>query len=179
MSNETIDQNMPDRGNLEIKPEAIKWGIIGGLASILVSLILYFLNMKLESWSRWVSSGVMVAAIIIGIKNIAEANRGKIVPFGSLFGGGMLITVIIAVISIVYFLIYMNFIDPDFISRVLDMTRVQMEQKGLSEEQIEKSLAMSQKFMSPGLMVLFSFIGQTVIGAIGSLIGAAVFKKER
>lgn len=179
MSNETIDQQLPASGNLDIKTNAIKYGIIGGLAGILISLILFFANLQYESWSKWLQSVVMIAAIILGIKAIADANKYKLVPFGSLFSGGMIVTVIIAVISVVYFLVYSNFIETNFLENLMDVSRKQMTEKGLSEEQIDAAMKISEKFMSPAIMTVISLISSLIMGAIISLIGAAIFKKDK
>lgn len=90
----------------------------------------------------------------------------------------MLITLTIAVISIAYFMLYTNVIDVDFVDNLLEISRQEMEKRGMSEEQIEKGLEMSKKFMTPGLMIAFSLFGTLVFGAIAALIAAAVHKKE-
>lgn len=179
MSNDILDQPVPDHGNIDIKATAIKFGIIGGLAGILVSLIVFFANLQYESWSKWLQTLVMLAAIVTGIMAIASANKGKIIPFGSLFKGGMLITLILTVFAIVYFLVYSNVIEPDFIHNLLEETRKQMMEKGLSEEQAEAALKISEKFMTPGVMSVISFLSSLVVGAIISLICAAIFKTEK
>lgn len=179
MNNEIIDQKFPERGEIDIKTNAIKFGIIGGLASILVSITLYLANLHFESWARWISTLVLFLAVILGTKAIAEANKGKIISFGSLFKGGMLITVLITVFSISYFFVYLNFIEPDFTEKVLDISRAQMAEKGLGEEQIERAIVMTKKFVSPGMMALFAIIGTLIFGAIASLIGAALYKNEK
>lgn len=178
MENEIIDHPLP-QGDPEIKPYTVKFGIIGGFLSVIISLILYFTNMQFVSWAKWLPTLVLFATIIFGLKAIADGNKNKIISFGSLFGAGMTISVIIALFSVVYFVIYINFIDTDFISKVLDASRQQMAQKGLSEEQIERAVEMSSKFMSPGIMIAFMVLGSLLFGAIASLIGAAIYKKER
>jgi len=179
MSNDTLDQPFQTKGNIDIKSNGIKFGIIGGLASVIVSLILFFVDMQMESWAKWISTLVMIGIIILGIKSVANDNQNRLISFGTLFKAGMIMAVIIAIISVVYFLIYINFIETNFIEKVLNESRQQMTEKGLGEEQIEQALEMSKSFMSPGIMVAFSLIGSLFFGAIASLIGAAIFKKER
>jgi hypothetical protein len=178
MSTDALDRKLPDR-NLDIKTNGIKFGIIGGLVGILVSVTLFIANLQFESWARWISTLVLFGAVIAGIKTIAQVNQGKIISFGALFKGGMLITLIIAVISIAYFFIYLNFIETDFTGKVLDISRTQMAEKGLGEEQIEKAINISRKFVSPGIMALFALTGTFFFGAIASLIGAAIYKNEK
>lgn len=202
MSNNTIDQQLPASGNIDIKSNAIKFGIIGGLGGVIVSLILFFGNLQYESWSKWLQSVVMIVAIIAGIKAIADANKNKVtkllfslhgtdgkkiadatksmpIPFGPLFKGGMLITLVIAIISILYFQLYCNIIEPDFVEHILEQSGKQMAEKGLSEEQIDKALEMSKTFMSPGIMSVISFFSSLLMGALISVIGAAIFKNEK
>ena len=178
MSNETINQQTRQEGEIDIKSNAVKYGIIGGLGGIIISLILFFLHMQFESWAKWLQTFIMLSAIILGIRAIAEDNRNKLVPFGTLFKGGMMITLIVAIISIIYFLIYSNFIETDFVDKILEVSRQKMADKGLSEEQTDRAIEMTKKFMSPVFMTVIALISNLIIGAVTSVIGAAIFKKE-
>lgn len=179
MSNETLDQSISTNGNIDIKTNSIKFGFIGGFAVIIVSLILYFVGLQFENWAKWISTVVMCGIIIIGIKTIVDENPSKQIPFGTLFKAGMLITIIIAIFSVVYFFIYTNFIETNFVGKILEISRQQMAEKGLGEEQIETAIEMSKKFMSPIMMAIFSLLGTIFFGLIASLFGAAIFKKEK
>ncbi len=88
-------------------------------------------------------------------------------------------TLIIAIISILYFQLYSNIIEPDFVEHILEESGKQMAEKGLSEEQIDKALEMSKTFMSPGIMSVISFFSSLLMGALISVIGAAIFKNEK
>ncbi len=159
---------------------AIRYGVLGGLAGVVVSLIVFFANQQYASWSKWLSTAILVAAIFIGVRAVALqlAEETGSATFGKLFGAGMLITLTIAVISIAYFMLYTNVIDVDFVDNLLEISRQEMEKRGMSEEHIEKGLEISKKFMTPGLMIAFSLFGTLVFGAIAALIAAAVHKKE-
>ena len=52
-------------------------------------------------------------------------------------------------------------------------------EKGLSEEQVDAAIEMSKKFMSPGIMMAISLFSSLIMGAIVSLISAAIFKNEK
>ena len=83
MDHETIDQSLPVRGELETKPYTFKFGIIGGFATVITSLILYFANLQFSAWAKWLPTLVLFLSIIWGLKAIADANKNKIIPFGS------------------------------------------------------------------------------------------------
>lgn len=175
---DVLDENPTAQPTIEIKDIAIKFGIIGGLAGILISLILFISNLQYESWSKWLQSLIMIVAIFLGVKAIAAAHKNRLIPFGILFKGGMIITAIISIISVVYFFFYANFIETDFINNLLELSRKQMAERGLSEEQIEQGIELSKKFMSPTIMAVISTFSSLFIGAIVSLISAAVLKKD-
>lgn len=175
---EIIDDKPISQSTIEIKDTAIKFGLIGGLAGILISLILFFSNLQYEAWAKWLQSLIMIISIFWGIKAIAAAHKNRIIPFGILFKGGMFITVIITLISVVYFFVYANFIETDFVNNLLDLSRKQMAERGFNEEQIEQGIELSKKFMSPIIMAVISIFSSLAIGAIVSLISAAVLKKD-
>ncbi|MBP6660852.1 MAG: DUF4199 domain-containing protein [Chitinophagales bacterium] len=171
--------SLREKGELNFKDTAIKFGIITGLVSIILSLVFYFINVEYDSWSRYVSILISMILVFIGVKNIAAENANKLISFVSLFKAGMLITLILAIISIVYFFIYTNFINTDFMDGLMQVQKEQMADKGLSEEKIETAMEMAQKFSSPIFMTITSFFTFIVIGAISSAIGAAIYKKEK
>jgi hypothetical protein len=181
MSNDSLDQsvNLRVRGDLDYKNTAIKFGVIASLVSIILSLIFYFTSVEYASWSRYLSTFVSMLMIFLGVKSIADLNRNKFISFGSLFKAGMLISLILAVISIAYYFIYTNFINTDFLDGLIQVQREQMADKGLSEDDIDSAMEMAQKFSSPIFTVIFSFLTFLVIGAISSVIAAAVYKKEQ
>lgn len=171
MNNELKEQNS--------NSTAIKFGMMGGLASILVSLLLYFINLHFNDWAKWLPTLVLIGFIVAGIKAIADEMKPDAVAFGKLFSGGMLIMLIIAVFSIAYLLLYSIVIEPSYVDRILDITRTKLVEKGLGESQMEQALKMTEKFLSPMFMVIFATIGSLLFGTIASIIGAAIFKREK
>ena len=66
---------------------------------------------------------------------------------------------------------------PEIVDISLNQARIEMEKnKNFSESDIESGIEMTRKFFVPfaigGILISFAFIG-----AIGSLVGAAVTKK--
>ncbi len=178
MNQDILDKPSLKKEEIQYKNSALKFGLIAGLISILLSLILYFTNLQFESWTKWLSSFLTFILIILGIKSIATENKGSILTFGTLFKAGLIITIILTIVSIVYFIIFTTVIDTDFTNKLIDVQREVLKEKGLSEEQIDRSMRMVEKMMSPIMMSVVSFFTFLTIGTITSLIGAAIFKKE-
>ncbi len=179
MSSETLDQPNKQNEKIDIKPSSIKFGLIGGFVVMIISLILFFIGLQFEDWAKWISTVFMCAIIILGIKSIKDENQNKLLTFGTLFKAGMLMTFIIAIFSVVYFFVYTNFIETNFTEKILDISRQQMAEKGLSEDQIQSGLEMTKKFISPTMMAIFSLLGTMFFGILASLLGAGIYKNEK
>lgn len=179
MSNDTLNQPLTQSGVPNLNPIAVRFGFIAGFIGILTSLILYFTNQEYTSILKWLPVIFMSIVIIGGQQQMVKANNNYKISFGTLLKAGVIITLITAIFMVVYFIIYANFIEPNFIDKILEISKVEMAKKGLSEEQTESAIEMSKKFMSPVFMAIMSFISNTVIGTLVSLIGAAIFKNEQ
>jgi hypothetical protein len=67
---------------------------------------------------------------------------------------------------------------PEMKQKAIDTARQQMEDGGkLNDSQIEQSLDITRKYFLL-FVVIFTLFGTLVVGAIASLIGAAVAKKK-
>lgn len=179
MSNDTLDQPLPQKGEPNLRPIAVRFGIISGFIGILTSLILYFTNQEYTSLLKWLPVIFMMVIIIVGQQQMAKANSSYLISFGTLFKAGMVITLITAIVMVIYFIFYANFIEPNFADKVLDISRAEMAKKGLSEDQTEAAIEISRKFMSPIIMCVISFISNLVIGVLAAVVGAAIFKNEK
>lgn len=164
-------EKTPDNNNY------IRFGLMSALIIILTSLVFYFTDTTYAPWAKWISGLLMFGLLIVSLKFIADSYDK--ISFGKLFGMGFKMTLIITVISLIYMAVYMNFLEPDFLGKVMQVSREAMEKKGtLSEEQIDNALEISKKFMNPTFMLIMSAISSIIMGSIYSLIGSAIFKKE-
>ncbi|PIQ19874.1 MAG: DUF4199 domain-containing protein, partial [Cytophagales bacterium CG18_big_fil_WC_8_21_14_2_50_42_9] len=75
--------------------------------------------------------------------------------------------------------IYLKFIDSELIQRMQEKQYMEMERRGMTDEQIEQATQMSQKLTSPEMMVIWAIIGTLLMGFILSLIIAAITKNTR
>jgi hypothetical protein len=151
--------------------------IIISLLLVIIDLIGGFAHLRFTNWFKWISTVILVVAIIIFcIQYGKEQTEG--VTFGKVFGYGFKISLFVAIMMIVYTLISVLVIFPEFIDQVLIKARTDMEAKGgMSEDNIETALAMTRKFFLPAALV-FAFLGTLFFGVIGSLLGAAFAKKS-
>jgi hypothetical protein len=155
-------------------------GVILGIASILISVTLYALGAHLDPhWSTSVlSGGLFIGLIVVGITKYKEANGGFL-SWGQGVKIGVGISIIAALLGVVYNYIFMNFIEPDFMTQIMDLQNQKLIDQGMSEEQIEATNALTENFKSPGIMAATGIIASAIGGFIISAIVAAIMKKSQ
>lgn len=157
----------------------INYGIILGVIGIIVHLALYASGKLLEL--NWINSLVWFIALIVltvmGIKKFKEAN-GTYISWGQGLKIGMGITMVSAIITVVYILIFTNVIDPSFQDRAIEVQKQAWTDAGLTDSQIEDSVAMVKKFQGPVISSAIMLAVSAFFGFIISAITAAIMKKS-
>lgn len=171
---------MENKPNLS-KNVMLTYGLYLGLASILISVIYYVLGMAYENdWKKSVIS-IAVSGIIVflGIKKIKEGSDGFL-SMGQAIKTGLGISLVAAVISIVYTIIFMMFIEPEFVNNLAEVSRQKMYETNpeLTEEQVEMSMGIVKKMSSPVMLSAFILIASLFFGLIISLISGLILKKQ-
>ncbi|MBX2926408.1 MAG: DUF4199 domain-containing protein [Saprospiraceae bacterium] len=182
----TLDNPVFEQKPVSKWPVALRWGIIGGLASAAVSMIWHVAG--LTSYEGGFSGGNMLGmvvgwgitlgAISMGIKQYRDDMQGGYITFGSAFGTGVLVALVMAVITGIFTAVFMSVIAPEIMDTVMEQTREKLEGQGMDDDQIEEALKYSAMFTGPVAMSVFAFFGGMFSGVIFSLIGAAIMKKD-
>lgn len=159
-------------------PLALLYGLMAGLLMIVYSLLLYFADMSLSKISSF-SYVFLLLAIILVYREYKRQNNG-FMSYAQGLGLGTLTALVAGLLSSVYGYIYLKFIDPDMMSRAMEMQRVQMEEDGnFSDEQIEQALEMGAQFTTPELAFVTGILGVIFVGFLMSLVIAAAMRNPR
>ena len=159
---------------------ALNYGVYLGIASILISVILYALGKQHEQdWKvGLLSFAVMATIITLGIKKYKEVNGG-FMTLGQGLKTGVGIALIGGIISIVYTLIFITFIEPDSLEKGMELARQKMmDNPNLSEEQVDAQMEMAKKFSGPGIIAAFGLLWTLFLGFVISIIGSAIMQKK-
>jgi len=160
----------------QITSHIIKGAILGGI-SILFSIIIYVFNLYTIQWLNWLSYAILIGGIIYGNVLFANQNDNN-VTFGNIFAHGFKTTAVIIVITVIYTLLALYVLFPDMVEKIIEMSRVEMEKNPkLTDEMIEQGITMTRKLFLP-FAIAGAIFGTGFLGALGSLIGAAVAKKN-
>lgn len=157
---------------------ALKWGAIAGLTTVVFQTILYLTGMYLNTSLGMVTWVFTIGGLYLAIAEYKRENGGYL-SIGEGVGLGVLVAVIMGLLSTSFSLIYTHFVDPTVMQQSMELARQRLEDQGnMTDEQVEQAMELSQKFTSPGILLLGGVIGMALIGAILSLIISAIMRRE-
>ncbi|MES1221440.1 MAG: DUF4199 domain-containing protein [Bacteroidota bacterium] len=151
-------------------------GLIIGAVMIVFSLAIQFSGLDKISGVPLIGYCLIIAGLILFINMYGKAMKNE-VTFGNLFGYGFkatgILIIIMTLFTVVFFMIF-----PDIKEKIFELTRQKMEERNMSDDDIEKGLSLWRRmfwvFTIGGILLVYA-----IIGAIGSLIGAAITKKKK
>jgi hypothetical protein len=163
---------------MENKNTYIAYGLVTGLVIVIINIALSITGMIYKPEYRFVSM-ISYIPFLIGIVMNAIAfskSRDGFVTYGNVFGNCFKATLVITVVMVVWSAISL-FVFPEMKDKITEMQREQMVQKNMTDEQIDMAIGMTKKYWNL-FMFLGAILGTMILGAIFSLIGAAVAKKK-
>jgi uncharacterized membrane protein len=154
-------------------------GILLGLSTIMISVLKYaFSENYLEKtvWDQVVGLILIVLFIYFGINSFKKTNNNSL-SIRQAIKIGLGITLIFALVNIVYLYVFMTVIEPNFKEQVIEMQIKEMEKANSTVSQIKTSVGfMKEYFVSITLFVTVLF--SLFTGLITSLIIGAILKKD-
>ena len=157
----------------------LNYGVYLGIATVLINLVVYAVADYLRPhWSVSILSGViMIAIIVMANKKFKEDNAG-FMSWGQAVKIGVGLTVISAVIGIVYQQIFANFIEPEFMKDMMMIQEQKWIDQGMNSEGIETAKGMMQKFQGPFISSAIGLVVAAFIGFVVSAIVGAIMKQS-
>jgi NADH:ubiquinone oxidoreductase subunit 6 (subunit J) len=151
-------------------------GLIISLILIVLSVVITVMELYTIQWLQYIGFLILFGGIIWSVMIFGKENDYD-KSFGNLFAHGFKTLALVTVLVLAYTLLS-SYIFPDVKQKMMDIGRQQaLEKANGNEAQIEQGMAMFEKYFT-----LFIVIGiifwYMLIGAIASLIGAAVTKKN-
>jgi hypothetical protein len=151
-------------------------GLVISLIMIVCSLGIYFAGMEINSPLKWLSYCIYIIGIIASILQYGKQIDHNS-TFGNYFAHGFKIAAVVTVIMVIYMVVFV-WLFPDFKEKVIDEARKAMnERENTSDEQKAQAIEMTKKLFMV-FVVGGTLIYNIIVGAIASLIGAAVAKKN-
>lgn len=157
---------------------SLNYGLILGGLGVVFALMLFISDAHVsQSPVNSIISVVMSIAVIFwGILNFRKANQG-LLSVGQAVKLGAGIALVSGIISVIWLLLLTNVLDPDFITKSVDMQLAEVAEQGtLTAEQLQQQKEMSLQYW-PAFAYPAILIGSILIGLVIGLVGGLIFKK--
>ena len=161
---------------------ALNYGLILGVVFIVYSLILYLVDVPIESlqYFNWVSYVFLIIAMVLGITNYRDKYAGGLITYGKSFSTGFLIGLYASIIGAIYSFIYFSYINPGIVQEMMDARIIEMMEQNpnMNDEQLEMAQAWMERFMSPVMMAVMGLIVNVIASLIISLV-VSIFTQRK
>lgn len=159
----------------------IKYGILLGIVSILLNVILYVTNNHLSPhWSIGVLGfSINIAIVVIALKAFRKENGG-FMKLSEALKIGLGIALIAALLGVVYTYLLTTVIEPTYMEQVMSAQRDAMIEQNpdMTQAQLDQAAEISSMFSGKGVIIAFQIIGGLFFGFIIALIAGLILKKE-
>lgn len=157
---------------------AMVYGLYLALVLTLFSVILYVSGLILNTKVSYASFVLVIAGIVIAQINYRNRELNGVITYSQALGFGVAIMFFAGIVSALYTLILYSIVDPGLIDQMKIMQEEALLQKGLSDDQIEATMVMTSKMMTPAWMSIMGLIGSVFSGTIVSLVTSIFVKKQ-
>ncbi len=162
-----------------MKPH-LKYGLIVTSTGIILSLIAFIAGLDKSDAGQyigWLNIPIMIVLMVMAIKEMRTKFLDGFITFGQAFKTTSLMVLISSFLTAIYTYLYFTVINPSMVDYIREKQIMGMEERGMSSDQIDQAMAMSEKFMSPVMMTVFAFLGGILLGIIAAAIVSAIVKK--
>jgi hypothetical protein len=161
---------------------ARNYGIILGVIMVLIAVVSYVTGMALrgEQWPNIIYYVLFPIIIFYAISQFKKQNANQL-KLGEAIKIGLVIGVFSALVYIIYGLIFIYLIDPDFMNQMMDVARDKMLENNpdMTQEMVDQGMKFVKMFTNPVVGNAIWLALSLFFGLIYSLIGGLVMKKEQ
>ncbi len=149
--------------------------LILALVLIIYSMILQLTGLVTNEYLGYINYLIIIGGIIWAHRSYKETGDGYM-SYGQGLGLGVVVSGLAGLISSIFLYLYIKLIDSSMIGLIMEKARRDMEAKGLGDDEIEQAMSVTEKMMTPEMIVIFGIIGALFMGLIFSLIISAFTK---
>jgi hypothetical protein len=171
----TTSYETPTHAQPSVWAVGTKGGLYTGLVLIIFSLITFILGVR----DQWIGTIVQIVSFLIGIylthKAFKDQGNGYM-SYGQGLGLGTILSLVSGALVGAFSAIYLAFIDDTILREQMEEARFQLEEQGMSDQQIDQAMSYSEMFTSPIGIFLMTIVAYIFYGFIISLIVSAFTK---
>jgi hypothetical protein len=160
-----------------MNPAIIYAGIIGGIY-ILDMVVIDAFNINFTIFDNLSKNLIILAGLVIAIWAFRKEYNNNYITYNRALGFGVLVSFFFAVITSVFMLIFVKYIDQDYMILVAQRSEEKLLRKGMSPDMVEATMERLAWLRKPFIQLISGIIVTTLLGTVISLIAAAFIKKD-
>ena len=153
-------------------------GVILGLAGIVFSLIMWFMDQTLNRGLGYIWLIVLIVALYFMIRAYRNNFLKGYISYGQSMGAGVVILLYYSIISAIFAYILYKFIDPTLIDKMIAMAEQGMVDRGIPEAAMEQGLKIQEKIMRPAILAAMAIFQTMFMGTLLTLIISIFTRRE-
>jgi len=169
---------MEEQKEASMVQSTFNYGIMLGLAMAIFYILIWMVDMLLESYMGYVNYAILLAGIILSTKAYRDIIPGRMMSYGRALGTGLLVSLFSSIVLGLFMYALYKFIDPGLIEKTIAESARTLYEQGLSDEQIEITQQMQERFVTPFTVAAGTVFQITFIGFIFSLITSIFLKRN-
>jgi drug/metabolite transporter (DMT)-like permease len=166
----------PNRPSI-LRP-AMTYGLIIALVIIIIAIVVWIFNLESAHWIQWINRAAYFVVLYFCLKNWRDKYNGGYIRYGQALSAGILFMFFASVIYAFYNVIYLTWLDPNAVEKMLNIMEEEYYKRGFTEEQISAAMDFAAKLRGPGMQFFSVIIGTTFVGVILSLILSIFIRRE-
>ena len=159
----------------------ITYGTLLGILSVLSAVLKYVIsgNVAEKSVVETIIGIILTIVLIVVPINIHKKNNNGFLTLSDSFKIGLGVSAIAGVIGVIYFVIFANYIQPDFAENLFNSeVKKSMESNpNISAADIQKGTEMAKSFMMPMFYTMI-IVANLFFGFLISLIAGLILRKQ-
>ena len=158
---------------------SLYYGLVVGGLIILLSLILYILDVGRESYLNSIQYLILLGGIIWGSKTYRDLYLDGNITYGKSFSVGFMVGLFASIVSSIYVFLFFKYFDPGMITEIINAAEQKLSaDPNISDADIDMRMRYVEKFTTPVFISVMAFITNVFVSVIISLIVSIFIKKD-
>ncbi|MCE5346116.1 MAG: DUF4199 domain-containing protein [Bacteroidales bacterium] len=153
-------------------------GLILGLAGIVYTLVVYFLDLSLNKVQGYVFIILEAVILFLLLKSYRDNYMNRYITYGQSVGAGIVICLYYSIIMALFTYILYTVIDPGLVAKQLAASEEMLMSKGMPQASVDAAMKVQSKIMKPSFMAPLSILGNMMWGVVISLVISIFVRKE-
>ena len=166
------------RTDQSLSKNALNLGAAVGLLMGGLQLLAYIFNFSESNVLSWTLTIILIVAISYFVRRYRD-ETGGFIDYSQSLGFGLLLTLGASLIFGFTHYLYIKFLEPEYIQKVLELTEMALYEAEYEEEMIETFMEMNQSVMGPGTFAFGMFFNYFIIGLLASLVISFFAKRSK